>query len=424
MKYASALSLVPTLRARAVLADRIAEARGHLVQALVTFTPDIELCPFDADVLWASMQGLRSLYGTEDRWSREVGAALKAEGFIAVIVVGFTRFGTYCMARTKPRSCLFASREQEEALMGRSPVIVLPLPQRVQSMLRKLDIHTIRQFVSLPEGEIIRRFGKEAGILRQAILSDDSLPIQPVRVNEKVRCSRHLDTPLVVLSDLIPHIEELLAVEAERAETARSVISGLTLVLRSEDGEITTDLIRPAVPTLSLPLLKRLISLRLSTRQFSSGIEDIEIRTARTPPSRTQEELFVSRGRDLKAGVRAIAAIRARFGDDAVTCAQLNDSWLPEHSFRWVPLTGLVVPAAREAPALQSTVRRILYAPRQTRQVQPGRRRFLLSGQWWGSENGDAPFHREYLFQKSESGVLWLYTDTHTGGTWVQGVVD
>ena len=424
MKYAAALSIVPDVRARAVSEDRIALARARVVQSLITFTPDVELCPFDTDALWVSVEGLRSLYASEADWSREVRGALEAEGFTAIVVIGFTRFGTYATARTRSHSMVFASREQEQALMSRSPVDVLPLPQRVKNTLRKLEIHTVQRFVSLPEGETVRRFGKEAGILRRAILSDDPLPIQPVAVAETVPCDRHLDAPLVDLERLVPHIDELLAVEARRAEAERSVISGLTLILRTEDGEVTTDLVRPAVPTLETRLLMRLIVLRLSAREFSSGVEDIQIRSARTHPSRAQEELFGTRGRDLQAGARAIAAIRARFGNDSVTHAQLSESWLPERSFRWVPLEKLAHPCARATPGSPSAVRRILYEPRQTGQVRHGRGRFVLSGQWWGTRAEDACFHREYSFQESGGCVQWLYVDKLTGATWVQGAVD
>ena len=430
MKYASALSIVPDVRARAVPEDRIAGARAHVVQSLIAFTPDIELCPWDADALWVSVEGLRSLYASDAHWSQKVRGALKAEGYTAIVVIGFTRFGTYATARTRSRSMVFASREQEQELMGRSPVDVLPLPQRVKNTLRKLEIRTVRHFVSLPEGESIRRFGKEAGILRRAILSDDPLPIQPVAVSEKVPSGRHLDTPLVDLGMLMPHIDELLAIEAERAEAKRSVIAGLTFILRAEDGEVTTDLIRPAVPTLDAALLGRLIALRLSARQFSSGVEDIEIRSARTHPSRTQEELFPAPGRDPQAGARAIAAIRARFGDDSVTYAQLSDSWLPERSFQWVPLKGIALPrppAGSGAMRSPTAVRRILNAPRETRQARPDSPNggpLVLSGSWWGTGNGDAPFRREYFFQRSGNGVQWLYVDKLTGTTWVQGAVD
>jgi protein ImuB len=435
MSYASALSLVPSLRARAVPPDRIADARDRIVVLLSSFTPDIEPCPFDMDAFWVSMDGLRSLFVSEALWIEKVRAALLAEGFQSSVVVGFTRFGTYAIARSRSRSMVFASRKEEYELMGRSSIDILPLSQKTKSILRRLEIRTVRQFASLPADETVQRFGREARLLRQAILSEDALPIQPRVLKETVPCGRHLDAPLVDLNLLMPHIDELLAIEAYRTETERSVISGLTLMLRTEEGEVTTDVIRPAVPTLRTPLLSRLVHLRLSSRQFSSGVQDIEIRCARTQPSRVQEELFTVRGRDLQAGARAFAALRARFGNKSVACAQMSDSHLPERSFKWVALKQPILPAPRREMAASGrpgAVRRILFEPTPTR---PGRSNasgygggiagpFAASGGWWGTEGNDGPFARDYSFHDSAAGILWLFADRITGTCWLQGTVD
>jgi|GEM_PF-1728597 len=454
MSYASALSLVPDLRARAVPHCRVEAARDRIVMLISAFTPDIELCPFDTDALWVSVDGLRFLFDSESGWIQTVRRALAEEGYPASVVLGFTRFGTYAIARSNPGSIAFASRKEERARMGRSSIDILPLSYRARSTLSKLEIRTVQQFVSLPEGEAMRRFGKEAARVRQAILSDDPLPIQPLVMKETIPCGRHLDAPLADLDLLMPHIDELLAIEAGRVEKERAVISGLTLILRTEDGEVSTDLIRPAVPTLKTRLLRRLILLRLSARQFSSGVEDIELRSDRTIPSRGQEELFTVRARDLHAGALAFAAIRARFGNDSVCCAQLSDSHVPESSFRWVPLKRPVLPApcqettaagypTAEHPTAEypAAVRRILFAPRQTTRHGTGVRRtpristglhqprgaaepFVVSGSWWGTGEKDAPFVRHYYFNGSESGILWVFIDMLTRTSWVQGAVD
>ena len=435
MSYASALSLVPDLRARAVPQSRVAAARERIVMLISAFTPDIELCPFDTDALWVSVDGLRSLFDSESRWIEMVRRALAEEGYEGRVVLGFTRFGTYTIARSNQRSMAFASRKEECALMGRSSVDILPLSYKARSTLRKLEIRTVQQFVALPEGEAMRRFGTETALLRQAILSDDPLPIQPLSLKETVLCGRHLDAPLVDLNLLMPYIDELLAVEAGRVEKERAVISGLAVILRTEDGEISTDLIRPAVPTLKTHLLRRLILLRLSARQFSSGVEDIELRSDRTIPSQGQEELFTVRARDLQAGALAFAAIRARFGNDSVSCAQLTDSHVPESSFRWVPLPRPVLPSSRqETPAARypggeypAAVRRILFTPRQTKhRGTPGGAAdpLVVSGSWWGTGEKDAPFLRHYYFSSSPSGILWLFVDMLTHTARVQGAVD
>jgi len=431
MKYAGALSLVPDLRAREVPPYRIEQARELIVRVLFSFTPDIEPCPFDPDAFWVSVDGLRSLFPSESRWIEMVRSALAAEGFQARVVAGFTRFGTYAIARSRPRSMVTASRAEEQALTGRSSIDILPLSSRHKSLLRQLEVWTVQQFVSLPAEQIARRFGKEAGLLCQLILSDDPLPIPSAAVKEKAACRRHFDAPVVDAGLLLPHIDELLAIEARRAEAECSVISGLALILRTEDGEITTDLIRPAVPTLEAQVFRRLVELRLSARQFSSGVEDIEIRSATSRPTRVQGELFTVRRRDLDAGARAFAAIRARFGNGAVTCARLSDSHLPERSFIWVPMERPALPAPPgEVPATDhsTAVRRIFFEPRQKRfdRKPSGEREgpFVVSGSWWGTPGKDMAYLRDYYFTSSPTGIMWRFVDRLDGSSWIQGEVD
>ena len=101
MRYANALSLVPSLRARPVSPDRMAETRDRITRLLSAFTPDIEPCPFDDDAVWVSVDGLQSLFASESRWMDTVRGALASEGFQASVVLGFTRFGTYAIARSR-----------------------------------------------------------------------------------------------------------------------------------------------------------------------------------------------------------------------------------------------------------------------------------------------------------------------------------
>ena len=429
MRYAQALALVPGLRARSVARDRVSEAQGLVMKELSSFTPDIEPCSFDADAFWASLDGLRSLFPSESAWAENVRSALSSKGFPAAIVIGVTRFGTYSIARSGPRRTVFSSRQEELAEMERSSINALPLPAKTKTTLRKLGVHTVRQFIALPPAETGRHLGGEAALLRSLILSDDALPIQSFQSRENPGSARHLDTPLADLSLLMGQIDELLAVEKARAEAAASVISSLTLTLRNEDGEVRSDVIRPSVPTLRTALLSRLIHLRLSSRQLSSAVEDIRIHTTRTQPSREQEWLFASKGRDLAAGARAFASLRARFGNESVVCARLCDSHVPERSFAWVPMERPVPPKARgdgRTGEPTTMVRRILFTPR------PGplppeegiSGPFLVSGSWWGEDGDAGQFAREYSFRKTPAGISWLFRDVLRGTGWLQGWVD
>ncbi len=429
MRYAEALSLVPGLRAGAVSKEKIEAARGDIVKLLSTFTPDIEPCPFDPDAIWVSVEGLRSLFASPSRWILAVRQALQAAGYKAHAVIGFSRFGTYAIARGKSRSRVLATRQAEQLEASGSSIAVLPLSVKTRSALTRLGIRTVRDFISLPDGGSIRRFGKEVAFLRQLILADRVLPIQPVAIPEDIPFSRHLEFPIVDLELLMPHIEELVASEVARADKERTVIAELTLTLRMEEGELATEVIRPATPTLTTSILRRLIHLRLSRLSFSSGIGDIEIRSARVRPSHRQEDLFDLRRRDLDSGARAFALICARFGNNSVTSARLCDSYLPERSFTWVPLQRPQAPSgSREIEGPARAVRRILCAPMQ---MPPGRPTlgamagpFVVSGEWWGDEGEKGPFLRDYYFQGTDAGCLWLFVDRHTNACWMQGVVD
>ncbi|HTP59024.1 MAG TPA: hypothetical protein VMM82_08910 [Spirochaetia bacterium] len=469
MRYAQALALVPGLRARAVAQVRVGEAQSLVMKELSAFTPDVEPCSFDDNAFWASVDGLRSLFPSESIWADKVRSALSGKGFPASVVIGFTRFGTYAIARSQPRRFVFSSRQEERTTMEKSSIDILPLPGRARNTLRKLGVHTVRQFIALPQAETEQHLGTEAALLRSLVLSDDPLPVSSCGVKEDLGSTRHLDAPVGDLPQLMEQIDQLLAVERARAEAAASVISSLTLTLRSEDGNVTTDIIRPSAPTLHTPLLSRLIHLRLCSRQLSSGVEDLQVRTTRTQPSREQQWLFASRGRDLAAGSRAFASLRARFGNECVVCARLCDSHLPERSFTWVSMERPVLPSVRQdSQPKDSTVlvRRILVEPRLDSLLRegggPGEAPsgapggapnggpgpapsgapngvpdvapsgapgdapipFLLSGAWWEDNEDAGSFVREYSFQKTRAGIPWLFRDVRTGARFIQGLVD
>jgi protein ImuB len=151
--------------------------------------------------------------------------------------------------------------------------------------------------------------------------------------------------------------------------------------------------------------------------------------------------------RDLVAGARALARLRAELGDAAVVVAELQSAHLPEASFVWRPVSAIgvasvanggkgtnvvrLMPAASDASATGSIERRPLvrrmYAkppvlhnrPRHVRDdgwlisgpshgaVMHEAGPFLLSGGWWVRE-----VQRDYRFVLTQRGdLLWVYYD-------------
>jgi protein ImuB len=128
--------------------------------------------------------------------------------------------------------------------------------------------------------------------------------------------------------------------------------------------------------------------------------------------------------RDLAAANRALARVRAEFGDEAVVQARLRAGHLPEGRFTWEALDTLSEPKARNVDTGR-LIRRIYDQPillqPQPREAQDGwmllgfeqgpvvnmSGAYIVSGGWWRRM-----VHREYYFSETQKGgIFWVYFD-------------
>ena len=141
--------------------------------------------------------------------------------------------------------------------------------------------------------------------------------------------------------------------------------------------------------------------------------------------------------RDLEAANRALARLRAEFGDQSVVCAKLNDGHLPEARFIWEPLHRIQVPKPN-ASTVKTLIRRICTKPEPV-EGTPLRSHedgwllgakygavdklagpYILSGGWWNRE-----IQREYYYAETRNGdLLWLYYDRIRRKWFLQGAVE
>ena len=156
---------------------------------------------------------------------------------------------------------------------------------------------------------------------------------------------------------------------------------------------------------------------------LEAGITAVCVTGRSTRVAAAQQGLFVERpSRDRAAAERALARVRAEFGDEAVVRARLVEAHLPEARFAWEPAGTVPAPVPREV-ACPPMVRRIhARAPALELHPEPGGRLvhgseagtvrelagpYHVSGGWWHSA-----VHREYYFARMRDGdMLWLYYD-------------
>ncbi len=449
-RYAHALSLCAGLRARVVPGEQIAEATGELRAVLHRFSPRVE--PGEPGTLWLDGEGLGRVFpdgqGPEgSAWGMAIAQALTDLGYRGAIVVGFSRFATYAIARATRRGVtVLPSDADERAMASAVPLGRLDIDPALREALARLGITDVGGMVRLPGGGILERFGRDAHRLYQLAAGERWDPLVPVAPPEAPDERALLDDDeddverlVFVIKAPIDRLLERLAARG-RALTALH----LELSLKYAVGKVTlrADCIKPATPTLDARTLLRLVHLRLTSMPPAAPVNAVRVWADDLAATREQLALFAQKPRrDLRAADEAVAHLRAELGDDAIVRAVLRDGHLPEASFGWERLGRVVAaaPPAEPGGAVRPLVRRMFTRPQQlpmqsrlvrddgwllsgleqgavVRILGP----YVVSGGWWTHE-----LAREYHFAELRRGdCLWVYYDRHRRRWFWQGAVE
>ena len=459
LRYAAAFSLASSLRAAEVSPAEIDTAVAALTRQLMRFSPEVEPGSEEPGVFWLNGRGLRRLYASAQQWGYAIHRDIEEQGFQASAAVGFTRFGTYAIARAKKGLTVFSDPAEEKSAGQKVPLDCLDLEPDFRDTLFKLGIKAIGDLLSLPAAGLRERFGPKAHRLYRMAGGELWTPLQPCRPEEPIGRRHILDDPESDATRLLFLIKQLLhpilTVLAARAQA----LAGLWVDFLTDRGSRVKEQIRPAFPTLEGVQILDLVRLRLESMHLFAGVIEIALRAETVSATAEQLRLFAEGpARDLDAANRALARLRTEFGDDAVVRAKLADGHLPEARFVWEPLTRVRLPKndlnpstalrAGSAERLNDLnvlnppgilVRRIMAkplplssAPRHTHEdgwlllglkygaVDKLTGPYVFSGGWWKRE-----IQRDYYFAETRRGdLLWLYYDRVRKKWFLQGAVE
>ncbi|HEY1556011.1 MAG TPA: DNA polymerase Y family protein [Kofleriaceae bacterium] len=478
-RYAHALGLCGMLHARVVAPERIEAAIVQLRGALHALSPRVEPAAAEPGTFWLDGDGLARIFGDTRAWALAIQRAIGELGFAGAVVIGFSRFATYAIARAmgaadrsiasggepgaraaKTGCAILRADSDERALASSVPLARLDVDAKLRDALARLGVTTLGQLVRLPGGGILERFGKDAHRLYQLAAGERWDPLVPVpppeAPDERVVLDDDVDDTEQLVFVLVGAIGRLLDRLAANGRALAAL--HVELVLRHAVGktEPRHDCIKPAAPTLDARALARLVHLRYSgmlvgrTAQERGASEHVyglgaPVNAARVwaddvAATREQLAMFAHKPRrDLRAADEALARVRAELGDEAVVRAVLRDGHLPEASFGWERLAH-VVGATPEARVVRPLVRRIHTRPQllplQARQVRDdgwllaGLEQgavvrilgpYVVSGGWWAQHE----VHREYHFAELRRGdCLWVYYDRRRRRWLCQGAVE
>lgn len=441
--YAAGLALVPELRAGCLSPAEIEKETKVVCTRLGNFSPHVEPSREEQGVFWVDAGGLDKLHGSPESWAAAMGSDLRESGFVSSVVVGYSRFGTFALARNHQGTAVLGSPEEEVAATSQVPLSRLGLPPSSLAGLLQLGLGTVGDLLRLPPTGLLERFGSLVHRLRCLAGGDLFTPLQPLSADEPPCEKLYLDDPESNALRLTFLVKRLLSHVIRTAAERHEHITGLelTLVLDRHQGN-RIERLRTAAPTLDETQMIDLVRLRLDSVKLPVGATEIWLRAETTPASPRQLHLFPAHPhRDLEAADRALARLRAEFGTAAVVRAKMREGHLPEARFSFEPLDHLRLPKPalpHQTPAPLRLVRRIFTKPipLQTRPVvgprgchllgmgeAPACRitgPYIISGGWWIRE-----VHREYHFAETETGkILWVYFDKKRRSWFLQGEVE
>lgn len=443
MRYSAALGICPSLRAAAVDEAVMQEQTQEIVALLYRYSPQVEECSFDPGTFWLDARGLNSLYRSAEHWITAVRSAVAAEGFFCRICIGFSRFGCYAGAKSATRR--FHSSTQERHWTQTAPVSLLPLPPRVQQRLAELGIETVGEFQALPREGIRSRFGMETDAVFRFAVEEDQIPIQGSDLPVELTAASHPANSVTNRELLLREIESLLLDLLSRAVAGGLSLNRLTIELTCEDESNRNETVRPAAASRDAAVWLRLLRLRFEDFSTTTAILAISLNAEAATVSLPQNELFaVKNARDLAAGARAFARLRAQFGNGAVCRVMLQQEHRPDLRFALLPIDRPVLPVPqRIQPDDSSTtwrssqthtgfnpvdgqrrqlVRRIYCTSVQLHSrhgLRPAAGPFLISGKWWQQEA-----ERHYYYAYHGKRLFWLYYDGGSNRWMMQGSVE
>jgi protein ImuB len=439
MRYATALSLTHELRAATIEPAEIEKARRRILVDLQCFSAGVEPSAEEPGVFWMDASGLALLYPSLTVWARRIREKLREQELHATVAVGFTRFGTYALARAA-QGIVVCAHERLEARQARQVALDrLDLPPQTRDMLDKLGVRTVGAFIDLPAPGIRRRFGEEAAQLHALAAGETFAPLQPVIEAEPLIVEHALDHPEEDRDRLLALIGQDLAELLPQMRQRREALRALELELRFDGAPARHDRLQPASATESGERILELVRLRFDGQPLPEGVTGITMRLETVRPRPGQTELFEAR-RDLAAAARSLARVRAELGDGAVQWAEIVEAHLPEARVRWHlrrELTEFPVAHPRpvhEPPLVRRILDRAQPLSRQRRNdpegwmiaglaggaVQDLRGPWAVSGGWWVRE-----VRREYHYVRTErEGWLWVYFDRRRRRWFLQGAVE
>ena len=303
-----------------------------------------------------------------------------------------------------------------------------PARKNLTAFMKRVGIRAIGDFARLSTAAVGRRFGKMGVELGEWVHGNRELVLPPLVSQENIRES--LD------ADSISSLEELLFLLRQTLVRIEARLRGRALVARQirlvfflESRQILERFLDLSEPMQESQALLKLLKEFLSHQTWTSPLEKLEVEVSKTEPFTAGQLSLFDKGENRFLDLaQYVERLKNRFGFESVGFPDLQESYLPERSWKnvWPPPKANRVadsgnrsqgfPAPGIRPLFLFTPAKPCPAPRHCRLIPSEN----LATEWW-EEGGD----RSYFIAETPQGErLWVYWDCQRREWFLQGTFD
>ena len=303
--------------------ERYRELSQQVMAVFASFTPLVE--PISLDEAFLDVTGSTAAFGDGHAIARGIKRRVLEDAGLVVSVGLATNKLVAKVASDlrKPDALVVVAPGDEAAFLAPLPIRRLwGVGPRAQAALGEYGVTTIGQLAALPPATLHRRFGRHGDDVAARARGEDSSPVQPFHAPKSIGHEHTFDVDTTDRRRLEATLLDVAESVASRLRRHDLAAGGVQLKLRYEGFETLTRQAplprqtREAEPIYDagLALLDRTLTDGRAVRLIgltAIGLTDAQQLTLFDAPARTDRLS------------RSIDAVRARFGDRAITRARL-----------------------------------------------------------------------------------------------------
>jgi protein ImuB len=284
--------------------------------------------------------------------------------------------------------------------------------------MKRVGMRLISDFAMLGPTAIGRRFGSLGMEIHQWVAGTKELCLPPVVFSEPVK--ETIDTEEIPsLENLLFYLRQSLVRIESRLRGRGTLAKTLKLTFELETGHRITSPLPLSQPMAEASSLLRLLKEHLGKTTWEAPLQSLEIEVSDTVPfTPGQLSLWDKMENQFADLARFVGRLRARFGEKAVGFADLQESYLPECSWKnvWPPPADRSYPSFPQRPPFLFSPPKP-YVLRKHWKLIPSE---SLAAEWWENTG-----ERHYFIAASPQGErLWIFWDEKNQRWFLHGTFD